>query len=181
MCTVDIAITAIITTSIWVHSPIGRMGQGVSSSVAFSKCWGHFHWNGIWSGNRCYINNWSRVTPAFLCLKFRQVLRVFLFQLNVSELQVTFRKCGYKLVTFIKQKVRQKAAGFITTWFNGVNDGARTRDNRNHNPGLYQLSYAHHNMGYSANGALGRTRTCDPRLRRPVLYPVELQALNWSG
>jgi hypothetical protein len=30
--------------------------------------------------------------------------------------------------------------------FNGVNDGARTRDNRNHNPGLYQLSYAHHNM-----------------------------------
>ncbi len=28
----------------------------------------------------------------------------------------------------------------------GVNDGARTHDNRNHNPGLYQLSYAHHNM-----------------------------------
>ncbi|MDF3055126.1 MAG: uncharacterized protein K0Q74_1033 [Gammaproteobacteria bacterium] len=26
----------------------------------------------------------------------------------------------------------------------GVNDGARTHDNRNHNPGLYQLSYAHH-------------------------------------
>jgi hypothetical protein len=25
-----------------------------------------------------------------------------------------------------------------------VNDGARTRDNRNHNPGLYQLSYVHH-------------------------------------
>src|SRR5688500_14937793 len=27
------------------------------------------------------------------------------------------------------------------TW---VNDGARTHDNRNHNPGLYQLSYVHH-------------------------------------
>ena len=26
----------------------------------------------------------------------------------------------------------------------GVNDGARTHDNRNHNPGLYQLSYIHH-------------------------------------
>ena len=26
----------------------------------------------------------------------------------------------------------------------GVNDGARTHDHRNHNPGLYQLSYAHH-------------------------------------
>ncbi|CAH16066.1 hypothetical protein lpl1827 [Legionella pneumophila str. Lens] len=26
---------------------------------------------------------------------------------------------------------------------NGVNDGTRTHDNRDHNPGLYQLSYAH--------------------------------------
>ena len=25
----------------------------------------------------------------------------------------------------------------------GVDDGARTHDDRNHNPGLYQLSYAH--------------------------------------
>jgi len=25
-----------------------------------------------------------------------------------------------------------------------VIDGTRTRDNRNHNPGLYQLSYDHH-------------------------------------
>ena len=25
-------------------------------------------------------------------------------------------------------------------------------------------------------GAPGRTRTCDPRLRRPVLYPTELRA-----
>jgi hypothetical protein len=29
---------------------------------------------------------------------------------------------------------------------NGVDDGARTRDNRNHNPGLYQLSYVHHRL-----------------------------------
>ena len=27
-----------------------------------------------------------------------------------------------------------------------------------------------------AVGAPGRTRTCDPRLRRPVLYPTELRA-----
>ena len=27
---------------------------------------------------------------------------------------------------------------------NGVADGVRTHDNRNHNPGLYQLSYSHH-------------------------------------
>ena len=26
----------------------------------------------------------------------------------------------------------------------GVDDGTRTHDNRNHNPGLYQLSYIHH-------------------------------------
>ena len=29
----------------------------------------------------------------------------------------------------------------------GVNDGIRTRDNWNHNPGLYQLSYIHHQVG----------------------------------
>ncbi len=26
----------------------------------------------------------------------------------------------------------------------GVDDGTRTHDDRNHNPGLYQLSYIHH-------------------------------------
>ena len=26
----------------------------------------------------------------------------------------------------------------------GVADGTRTRDSRDHNPGLYQLSYGHH-------------------------------------
>ncbi len=26
----------------------------------------------------------------------------------------------------------------------GVADGTRTHDDRNHNPGLYQLSYRHH-------------------------------------
>src|SRR5699024_477461 len=30
---------------------------------------------------------------------------------------------------------------------NGVADGTRTHDNRNHNPGLYQLSYSHHRAG----------------------------------
>ncbi len=29
---------------------------------------------------------------------------------------------------------------------NGVAEGARTLDNRNHNPGLYQLSYSHRNF-----------------------------------
>ena len=55
----------------------------------------------------------------------------------------------------------------------GVADGARTHDNRNHNPGLYQLSYSHH----KTFGTPDRNRTCNPRLRRSVLYPVELRAL----
>ncbi len=37
-----------------------------------------------------------------------------------------------------------------------------------------QLSYSHHwNVKLRAPG---RTRTCNRRLRRPVLYPVELRA-----
>ncbi len=81
---------------------------------------------------------------------------------------------------------------------NGVDDGARTHDRRNHNPVLYQLSYAHHwlcparagRVLYNKNptaqrrksllatrcGAPGRTRTCNRMLRRHVLYPVELRA-----
>ena len=72
---------------------------------------------------------------------------------------------------------------------NGVDDGTRTHDNRNHNPGLYQLSYVHHwEMPGRLDrfGAPGETRTHNPRLRRPVLYPVELRApfdarRYWSG
>ena len=30
----------------------------------------------------------------------------------------------------------------------GVDDGTRTHDDRDHNPGLYQLSYAHHGFAY---------------------------------
>ena len=32
----------------------------------------------------------------------------------------------------------------MQVFYFGVADGARTHDNRNHNPGLYQLSYDHH-------------------------------------
>jgi hypothetical protein len=74
---------------------------------------------------------------------------------------------------------------------NGVDDGTRTHDSRDHNPGLYQLSYVHRRhtrrsppslrgamrrAQSAATGAPGRTRTCDPRLRRPMLYPAELRA-----
>jgi hypothetical protein len=58
----------------------------------------------------------------------------------------------------------------------GVADGTRTHDDRNHNPGLYQLSYSHHRKN-NRPGPPGETRTHNPRLRRPVLYPVELRAV----
>ena len=31
------------------------------------------------------------------------------------------------------------------------------------------------------NGAPGRIRTCDLRLRKPALYPAELRARSWEG
>jgi hypothetical protein len=33
-----------------------------------------------------------------------------------------------------------------------VSDGARTRDNRDHNPVLYQLSYTHHWCAEESSG-----------------------------
>ncbi len=39
------------------------------------------------------------------------------------------------------KKVRHNSQTFFKS---GVDDGVRTHDHRNHNPGLYQLSYAHH-------------------------------------
>ena len=70
----------------------------------------------------------------------------------------------------------------FTTSASGVDDGARTHDNRNHNPGLYQLSYAHQSLTLmpGSHGAPGRIRTCDHPLRRRVLYPAELRALYES-
>lgn len=38
---------------------------------------------------------------------------------------------------------RRRGACFVEA-FCGVADGTRTHDDRNHNPGLYQLSYSHH-------------------------------------
>ena len=69
---------------------------------------------------------------------------------------------GAKLATMNQRKKARYEAGFQVffqflilspfkeirkTWEAvnfGVTDGARTHDNRNHNPGLYQLSYGHH-------------------------------------
>ena len=74
----------------------------------------------------------------------------------------------------IKNAPHMYAGRFCLT---GVADGARTHDNRNHNPGLYQLSYSHHRtVDQIIFGLPDRNRTCDPQLRRLLLYPTELRA-----
>ncbi len=82
---------------------------------------------------------------------------------------------------------------FATIVKTGVNDGTRTHDDRNHNPGLYQLSYAHQSplrqttiAEQPANGAPDRTRTCNLRLSLPTMAFATLQAAArpaglWSG
>ena len=44
------------------------------------------------------------------------------------------------------EEIKPACAGFglLLIKNGGVDDGTRTHDNRNHNPGLYQLSYIHH-------------------------------------
>jgi hypothetical protein len=95
-------------------------------------------------------------------------------------------------IVFNSRLIKLKAQANCLGFYCGVADGARTHDNWNHNPGLYQLSYSHHKTFFKS-GAPDRNRTCNPRLRRPVLYPVELRAralaiipgykdsVDWSG
>jgi hypothetical protein len=53
----------------------------------------------------------------------------------------------------------EKARGLNTNRGNGVDDGTRTHDDRDHNPGLYQLSYAHHGSAYiTKSQAIWRAR-----------------------
>jgi hypothetical protein len=71
-----------------------------------------------------------------------------------------------------------------------VANGTRTRDHRDHNPGLYQLSYRHRAApmvsALRRGGAIdapGRIRTSDQRLRRPSLCPLSYGRLaeGYSG
>ncbi len=48
-----------------------------------------------------------------------------------------------KFRIFFRESVRKNKPTPLKATGNGVDDGARTHDHWNHNPGLYQLSYAH--------------------------------------
>ena len=80
----------------------------------------------------------------------------------------------------VKQNFQDNFLIWLFTKRNGVADGDRTRDRRNHNPELYRLSYGHHYYYYITPrvGTPDRNRTCNPRLRRPMLYQIELRALH---
>ena len=95
---------------------------------------------------------------------------------------------------------KQKAAHFRDRFSleYGVDDGARTHDHWNHNPGLYQLSYVHHcdrfhaspdtgpislSFGHPPRGRFGaprRIRTPGLRIRSPLLYPTELSGRKFE-
>ncbi len=51
-------------------------------------------------------------------------------------------KLRYSPTMFYYESFRKRKQ--VTTKINGVANEIRTRDHRNHNPGLYQLSYSHH-------------------------------------
>ncbi len=74
-------------------------------------------------------------------------------------------------------------------FLNGVIDGARTRDHRNHNPMLYQLSYDHHKSNTALNPlvyATGRrfvnlTTYYQGLLGLGVFPPLSSFFLTWAG
>jgi hypothetical protein len=65
-------------------------------------------------------------------------------------------------VTVSKMEIVQIADMASSVDKYGVTDGARTHDNRNHNPGLYQLSYSHHKEVYKTKYYLARPTGFEP-------------------
>ena len=49
-------------------------------------------------------------------------------------------------------QTREAEFSYAAAFNRGVSDGTRTRDRRDHNPELYQLSYAHRAAGESSSG-----------------------------
>ena len=69
-------------------------------------------------------------------------------RVNLTEKQ---HASGYMVATLTKsQKAKSPYKRAKCLIHIGVADGARTHDNRNHNPGLYQLSYSHRRSGIIA-------------------------------
>ena len=53
------------------------------------------------------------------------------------------RKFGFNTSVPSGKMKKSSYSCYCTSFCSGVGNGTRTHDNRNHNPGLYQLSYSH--------------------------------------
>ena len=74
--------------------------------------------------------------------------------------------------TFAKNKPDyREVSTFLGNSQTGVDDGDRTHDHRNHNPGLYQLSYAHHFENLIAG--IEKANPHDLVHRSPQLSPAQ--------
>ena len=90
-------------------------------SLALKYGWGSWIWT----------NEWRDQNPLPYRLAIPQQIMVRKERLELSRREALEPKSSV-------------STNSTTSAENGVDDGIWTHDNRNHNPGLYQLSYAHH-------------------------------------
>ena len=85
------------------------------------------------------------------------------------------------------QKKSPRRLASAGTQESGVGNGTRTHDNRNHNPGLYQLSYSHQNSNFVACPAGIEPATtclegrCSIQLSYGQIDWCPCMSGNWSG
>jgi hypothetical protein len=90
-------------------------------------------------------------------------------QAYFGTLLVPWRACN---------KLSQSQNPAICRSFSRVSDGIRTRDRRDHNPELYQLSYAHQVVARSLATREGRPPRRSARSRKACDQPSRVQALR---
>src|SRR5688500_11429353 len=79
------------------------------------------------------------VSPSPTPLTLQPLPRLF----PSSAVTVPIRHHPYARLCHLRRRPRRDAGAFCMT---GVSNGTRTRDIRDHNAALYQLSYTHHEI-----------------------------------
>ena len=82
----------------------------------------------------------------------------------------------------VARECRTEMSSTSCTKSTGVADGTRTHDSRNHNPGLYQLSYGHHQRTRIVGSWAYRRQTkMAEKLTDHEKYDIFLQSmLQWT-
>ena len=79
----------------------------------------------------------------------------------------------------VARECRTEMSSTSCTKSTGVADGTRTHDSRNHNPGLYQLSYGHHQRtGIVGSWAYRRQTKMAGTLTNYEKYDIFLQSIR---